>query len=192
MEIFQITLFDIRVKGKLLNPARPPYHFEVGAKDKLDAVLNKIATTVGKDTIRLLSLYAHGFVAKDHQGKTHGGFGIQFASGIFQNTVAAFKVLNGKFTSQVGIELVGCAVGTQDGYRDPSDNATSAGQDLCWALARATGTGVRASSDDQQFAYGPLAGKDGGQEYVDPGAWEGAVWIFKPNGTVEQDTHYSR
>ena len=196
MEIFKITLFDKRSDdkpgGQLLNPAPKPYHFEVTPTDKVKTVLDSVAKVVGTDTIRILSLYAHGYVAKDRRGHEHGGFGIQFGTGLYQSTVSAFEVLGGKFSSQIGIELVGCAVAVQDGYRDPLDNATSGGKDLCFAIARAARTAVRASSSDQKFHYGPKEGQDGGQQYTDPGPWEGDVWIFKPNGEVEKDTYYSR
>jgi hypothetical protein len=130
---------------------------------------------VAANTIRMLSVYAHGYVAPDRRDSHHGGFGIQFGTGIFQNTVSAFDPLLDKFTSQVGIELVGCQVATQDNFRDPSDGATSGGEDLCWAIARAIHTGVRVSSTNQEFAVGSKSGEDGGQEYADPGPWEASM-----------------
>jgi hypothetical protein len=136
----------------------PNTRLTVNKATKLDRFLEDVKTRVGNNKIRTLSIFAHGFGQEEYadEQKTkvkaiHGGFGIEFCEeNILLSTVDKFQQLNGLFESKhLGIKLVGCAAAEEEVVRivpSGKEKRRSFGKTLCWALAKASGAGVMAST----------------------------------------------
>ena len=174
-----------------------PDRLVVDASSGLADILTKIKKAAGQDKVVMLSILAHGFGQKGADGKMYGGFGVEFCKeNINLQTVKQFGVLRGIFASKtLGIELIGCGAAAQYRFKTAAGGwAIGFGWRLCKALAAATQTGVKASSELQdvdlkRYAYTirvrglPTQVTD---TCADPGKWEGQVWIFTPDGRVSK------
>jgi hypothetical protein len=203
----KIGIADIRIawndeqaasgSGPLLKLVHPqPTFYTIGPEDDVPDLFDRVIKEVGNTKIELLSIYAHGYGERDVTG-LHGGFGIELGKDhvTMDNADALFARFNGKFQNPLlGIELVGCEVAAQSRVKVGNTIKIGDGIKLCQTIAAAAGTCVRASSSMQTFnpigeftkvvpdPTAPLGrGSRGGVE-VDPGPWEGNVWLICAKG----------
>src|SRR5881296_651543 len=107
------------------------------------------------------------------------------------NSVHYFRALEGQFESRdLGLTLVGCGVARQERVKTRDGIKMGFGESLCTAIARLTLTGVVASTDLQQGFSGTVRRRVGASiedtPAFDPGSWEGAVYIFTPDGAKKK------
>jgi hypothetical protein len=198
-----IQVIDTRVSERFCVPEGQKVsrnEFAVNASTPLLDCLRKIKQTAGNDKIDRLTILAHAFGWLANQtadAKIHGGLGIEFCKeNITIESARHFKELHGLFANQdLGIAIMGCAAADSRPFK--LKNGTSAkgnGFELCKSIARWADTGVMASEDGQDVGietkvYKMRSGwevKEVSESCADPGAWEGRVWIFRPNGKVEK------
>jgi hypothetical protein len=140
--------------------------------------------------IGMLVIAAHGYAERGADGKTHDGFGMQLCKeDLDMASVRFFRALDGLFANhELGITLLGCGVAAQERANMGGGIVKMGfGEHLCKAIAVGTSTGVMASSTVQNVTVGQITARIKGSiesvDVVDPGAWEGNVWIFKPDGS---------
>ena len=160
-------------------------------------LFDRIVADLNGEHIELLSIFAHGYVLKDAQNVLHGGYGVQFGKDdiLVQNAETLFRRFNGKCPSNtVGIELVGCEVAAQSKVKQGKSVEVGDGIDLCKRIALGASTWVRASPSAQIFATvgefsrivaDPANPTGRGSQtgmVVDPGVWEGNIWVISKDG----------
>jgi hypothetical protein len=184
----------------------PRYRLTVNGATKLDRFLQDVKKRVGRNKINVLSILCHGLGYEEYrdEAKTkikviHGGFGMEFCDeNILPTTVRNFRALRGLFANRnLGIKLIGCAAAAEEQFNvvpSGKEKKRSFGRRLCWSLARATGTGIMASSSLQDVDVNKLYRKvRSGWEIkdvevgkcVEPGKWEGKVWILTPDRKIK-------
>jgi hypothetical protein len=143
--------------------------------------------------IGMLIIAAHGYAERGADGKAHDGFGMQLCKeDLDMQSVHYFRALEGLFESHdLGITLLGCGVAAQERVSMAGGvSRVGFGERLCKAIAVATVTGVMASSNLQNVTSGQLTQRINGRietlDTMDPGPWEGNVWIFTPDGTKKR------
>jgi hypothetical protein len=182
----------------------------VNGATELDRLLQDIKGRVGKgNKIGVLSILCHGLAHAEYEDEAktkikiwHGGFGMEFCKeDITLKTVSRFGGLKGLFANRaLGIKLIGCAAAAQEVFNvvpSGKEKMRSFGKRLCWSLARATGTGIMASTSlqdaDVNKLYKKVTVRSGWDitekeeevaQCVEPGKWEGKVWIFTPDGKI--------
>lgn len=171
----------------------------------LDRFIEMVKSRLRDRKLGVLSILAHGWgeweyadKAMTKRKKIHGGFGIEFCrDGLLLTTVERFTALKGLFNNRdLGIKLMGCAAAAE--YRFRVAPGTSLfkkgfGKRLCRRLAAVTDVSVMASDSlqDVDIDKNPRNYRWGNdfrtiKSCVKFGSWEGAVWIFQPNGRVEK------
>jgi len=184
----------------------------VDGNTPLDQFLATLKSRVGGNRIGVLSILAHGWGEWEYQDKEkkrpktiHGGFGVEFCKdtipgiepGVTLQTVDRFKELYGLFSSrEVGIKLKGCEAAAEYRFRvapNSSEFKTGFGKKLCGRLATVTGASVMASDhlqdvkiDDTARTYRWANDIRTIKSCVSFGEWEGSVWIFRPDGTIDK------
>jgi hypothetical protein len=194
MATINVTLLDTRA-GKVLANQKPDDRV-LGPADSMIKVFDDLGRKFGKtgNKIGILGIIAHGYVEFAADGSTLGGFGIQFCSeDILEGNVREFDRLRRAFVSRssVGIELIGCSVAATSTAPTPGTPTVGDGVRLCQMMADAAQTCVRVSPDDQQIGGGLTRRRKPGTNSIEieevelpinPGPWEGRVWVFKPGG----------
>lgn len=177
----------------------------VNGDTPLDQFLATVKSRIGGSKIGVLSILTHGFGEYEYKDREktkvktiHGGFGMEFCKEhIKLNTVERFKELKGLFNSQdVGIKLKGCAAAAEYRFRVAPNSAEfkeGFGKKLCNKLANVTGASVMASDrlqdvtiDEEAKTYRWANDIRTIKTCVSFGAWEGNVWVFKPDGKVDK------
>jgi hypothetical protein len=201
MATINVTLLDSRAGKILANPK--PDDLVVGPTDSMVKVFDDLGNKFGKSgkKIGVLAIIAHGYVDYAADGATLGGFGIVFCKeDILESNAKEFKRLRNVFASRdnVGIELIGCSVADKSTVMTQGTPTVGNGVRLCQTIADSAQAWVRVSPDDQQIGGGVTRRRKPGTSFeveevelpINPGPWEGAVWIFKPGGkekwTVER------
>ena len=175
----------------------PRNFYSLGPNDPVGPLFARIVQDVGSDRIEMLSIFSHGYVVKDSRNALHGGYGVQFGKDdiLVQNAEALFAGFKGKCPSgTVGIELVGCEVAARSRVQNGASVEVGDGIALCTQIAKGADTCVRASPASQIFATvaefskivsdptKPLGRGSQTGNVVDPGIWEGNVWVICKNG----------
>ena len=114
---------------------------------------------------------------------------------LMQNAEALFTAFKGKCPSgTVGIELVGCEVAARSRVKTGAAVEVGDGIELCTRIAKGADTCVRASPASQIFSTlgefskivnDPTNSLGRGSQtgtVVDPGIWEGNIWVICKNG----------
>lgn len=149
----------------------------------------KDAAADAKSKIQTLVIAAHGYAEEGIDGKAYDGFGMQLCKeDLDMQSVHFFDVLKGLFESRErGITLLGCGLAAQIRVKTKGGYKMGFGEDLCRQISRLTDTGVMASTARQEDVEGKVTLRIGGQiktiTAMDPGPWEGDVWIFTPDGS---------
>lgn len=190
---------------KLIHPQ--PTFYTIGATDDVAALFDRVIAELGASKIELLSIYAHGFGERDSKGVLHGGFGIELGKDniTIANAASLFARFKGKFLKpQLGIELVGCEVVQKSTVKVGNQVKVGDGVKLCQTIAAAAGTCVRASSSRQAFTItkdftkvvqdpsAPLGRVSREFVEVEPGPWEGNVWLICAQGRHLLSDHGGR
>ena len=203
----RIGIADVRIawsdeqaeagSGPLLKLVHPqPTFYTMGPKDDVPDLFDRVIKDLGANQIELLSIYAHGYGERDVTG-LHGGYGIELGKDhvTIDNAEKLFARFNGKFLDpQLGIELVGCEVAARSKVKVGNTIRIGDGVKLCQTIAGAAGACVRASSSMQAFTpigeftkvvpdpSSPVGRSSQSGVEIDPGPWEGKVWIICAHG----------
>jgi hypothetical protein len=193
MSTKNITVTDTRLAQRLVNyGASHQRHIQVDAKTSMPELMRKIKESLDypNNKIAMLIIAAHGYSVTGMDGGHFQGFGMQLCdTGLDIKSVHFFRALDGLFAdADLGITLLGCGAAAQSRVITKNGGVEMGfGERLCKAMAQATSTGVMASSDVQRAEFGEITERIKGNvattQVIDPGGWEGDVWIFKPDGT---------
>ena len=188
-----IVVIDSRLAQDVINYGPSPHQtIVVGETTPMPDMMRQIKDAVDypRNKIGMLIIAAHGYAERGVDGKTHDGFGMQLCKeDLDMASVHFFRALDGLFEShELGITLLGCGVAAQERVTVAGgESKLGFGEKLCKAIALATSTGVMASSNVQDVAFGKVTQRVKGRivtvDATDPGPWEGKVWIFKPDGS---------
>lgn len=187
-----VLVLERRLGDELVNHGSTTHTIiAVDQTTPLMEMMRKIKASVAypHEKIELLTIAAHGYAEEDTHGKTHDGFGMQLCrEDLDMNTVSSFRALDGYFKNRdLGIALLGCGVAEQKTIRTSAGVKTGFGQRLCRAICMGASVGVMASSSVQHITETTFKQRFGARvdliKSIDAGAWEGDVWLFKPDGT---------
>lgn len=153
--------------------------------DRLGA---RVLEAVGAQRIRRLKIFAHGVTVQDGPSTYVGAFIQVGRPGIrLTNTNETLGVLRGHFTeSGALVELFCCEMANPVGGvypgADPADSVPA-------AIARTLNVPVRAAVEVQLYRTEETPGGVYGTytEDVRFGRWEGAVWLYTPDGGRYRD-----
>jgi hypothetical protein len=192
-ETKDITVIDTRLAEGFRGYGRPSISetIKVNQTTPLPDLMRKIKAAVDYPRIKIgmLIIGAHGYAEPGVDGALHDGFGMQLCQeDLTMQSVHFFRALEGQFENRdLGITLVGCGVARQERVKTASGTLMGFGEKLCVAIARATMTGVVASTETHKGYEGKIRRRVGGAvedtPVFDPGSWEGAVYIFTPDGS---------
>ncbi|PYN87610.1 MAG: hypothetical protein DMD87_13025 [Candidatus Rokuibacteriota bacterium] len=191
-----VTVIDTRLAEGLQGYGGPSVGdaIKVNASTPMPDMMRQIKAKVDYPRIKIgmLIIAAHGYAERGADGVTHDGFGMQLCrEDLDMNSVHYFRALEGQFESRdLGLTLVGCGVARQERVKTRDGIKMGFGESLCTAIARLTLTGVVASTDLQQGFSGTVRRRVGASiedtPVFDPGSWEGAVYIFTPDGAKKK------
>jgi hypothetical protein len=153
-----------------------------------DRLGSRVLEVVGAQRIRRLKIFAHGVTVR-HAGAVHLGAFIQVGRpGIMlTNTEPTLGRLRGHFTeSGALVELFCCEMANPVGGVYPGASPTDS---VPAAIARTLNVPVRAAVDVQLYRSDEYPTWLGGtvREDVRFGRWEGAVWLYTPDGQRHRD-----
>ena len=194
MANIELRVLDTRIGARFKRPR--PSDIIVGSYTALSQVITWISDAAGSNRISRLSICCHGYeggVENESMAysRVGGGFGLQLGSSdLTWNTVSDFGALAPKFGPGAMIDIYSCAAA-----EDATEGTgfTGNGRALMRELAGYTGATVRASDAVQVYSHGVRNRGFWGitfyteYEGVDFGEWEGAVWLFKPDGSRSRD-----
>lgn len=192
-----IVVIDRRLGEDVINYGASSHQLiQVDVSTPMPELMRRIKAVVDtpRDKIGMLIIAAHGYAYKSTNGKSYDGFGMQLcAEDLDMQSVHFFRALDGLFESpELGITLLGCGVAAQERVATTEGVKMGFGERLCKAIAAGAATGVMASTSVQDISQGHLTQRIRGQiktmDVVDPGAWEGDVWIFRPDGSKTKAT----
>jgi hypothetical protein len=199
MASIELRVLDTRIGARFKRPR--PSDIIVGSATPLSQVLGWIGDAAGSGRIARLSICCHGYESGVENesmaySRIGGGFGLQLgATDLTWRTVSDFSVLAPKFGPGSMIDIYSCAAA-----EDTTDGTgfTGNGRLLMRELAGYTGAIVRASDAPQTFTQGVVGHGFWGMTFyteyegVDFGEWEGAVWLFRPDGSRSRDKNPGR
>ena len=202
-ETRDVTVIDTRLADRLEGyggpSARDP--IKVNASTPMADMMRQIKAKVDYPRVKIgmLIIAAHGYGERDVDSAAHDGFGMQLClEDLDMKSVHYFCALEGQFASRdLGLTLLGCGVARQERVKTRDGVKMGFGERLCTAIARATLTGVVASTDVQRGSPNTVKRRVGKtlQDFrveetrvYDPGAWEGSVYIFTPDGAKTKAT----
>lgn len=194
MANIELRVLDTRIGARFKRPR--PSDIIVGTTTPLSSLVTRIGAALGSHKLSRLSICCHGYeagVADERAAMSYmgGGFGLQLGStDLTWSTVSDFAALAPNFAARAMLDVYACAAAA-----DSSDGTgfTGNGRALMRELAGHTGATVRASDSIQNYTAGVVArtflGITYATEYegVDFGEWEGAVWLFHPDGSRSRD-----
>ena len=191
-ETKDITVIDTRLAQGFRGYGRPSISetIQVNQTTPLPDLMRKIKAAVDYPRIKIgmLIIGAHGYAEPGVDGALHDGFGMQLCQeDLTMQSVHFFRALEGQFESRdLGITLGRLRRRPPGAGEDRLGHANGIRRKLCVAIARATMTGVVASTETQKGYEGKIRRRVGGSvedtPVFDPGSWEGAVYIFTPDG----------
>jgi hypothetical protein len=151
----------------------------------------RVLDAIGAQRIRRLKIFAHGIVVANDAGRFPGAFVQVGAPGLLiTNIAAALGALRGHFTTDGAlVELFCCAMAHPSGTLYPPDAGVDPADSVPAAISRTLGVPVRAAVDVQLYRSDEVPGWLGGHtsEDVRFGRWEGAVWLYTPDGQRHRD-----
>ena len=187
-----IVAIDRRLSTDVINYGPASHHrILVDETTPMPELMRRIKKAVDYPTskIGMLIIAAHGYAEEGTDGKAQDGFGMQLCQeDLDMNSVHFFRALDGLFENRdLGITLLGCGVAAQKGVTTKTGFKVGFGERLCKAMALATATGIMAATAVQSVSVGETTQRINGivetGVVLDPGAWEGDVWIFRPDGS---------
>jgi hypothetical protein len=187
-----IVVIDKRLAEDVVNFGAPSHQLiRVDGATPMPNMMRQIRNAVDypKSKIRMLIIAAHGYAEEAIDKTTHDGFGMQLCQeDLDMNSVHFFRMLDGLFEShELGITLLGCGVAAQKRVMTKNGPKMGFGEKLCKAICAGTATGVMASTSVQKIFQGQITQRIRDQietvTALDPGPWEGDVWIFRPDGS---------